>query len=254
MDQTTIGDLFRGKKYSLPGADISKTSLFAIITVVTLLLTADTAIFAESIEEMATYHKWSVILLGLSLVCSAFSANFAHNLQQKNIQDINNFKSALRPKVLINVSITIYFVVVTMWIVALGGIKNSPFASMLAVSPILYVFNLILPSKSQRNAYEIFLKAYFEANSNVSSHSFERKCLKYFDSVERLNLAPVIVFCIALLLGIPVIDLHDGNLDTVLSSTWYNNTYLLIYFLSVLVSAFGAIPRGVTKSITDKFI
>ncbi len=232
---------------ALPGADLSRTYAFLAITMATLFI-----MNRGDLEQIRGYQKTSVSFVLISLVVGIASAHFSYIYLNLPLNEIRNPNKILTPKFLLTFSISIFFLNIGMWIVVLGGIWSSPYAALLSVSPVLYGLQMLYVEAGHKRACIQFIETYDMEMGVDHKSSF----MKSYERHKYFSYLPLLIISISLIVGYQRIDLFrdfEGGLTAVLNTDWYQITYALIYYLSVVLAIGGTMPATKTKKVTKKF-
>ncbi len=256
--EKTIGNILSENNLELPGIDTGKTAIFMILSLILLFLVTDNSIFQCEIKELEFYQGVSTLLLILCMSLSYFSGILVKNIIDCEVIDLSRFFSLFYGKILINFSVFLFFSTVCIWVVLLGGIMTSPFATLLSISPILLTIQFIYDYKIDRKAIYNCINSEWKKEQdgkNLSGEVFTR------NTIYLTSLLPVVLVTLVLTIGQYCVDsknipdlLLENKLTEILKTEWYSRIYYFTYFFSVFVAAFGVLPKNIIKKITKKII
>jgi len=247
----TIQDILSDHNIELPGSDMTKTTLFMIFPLILMLLITNNPIFDCELTDLEIYKSLSFLLLIISLGTAMLSFIAVDTVQKRYLKDLSRFFSLFIGKILINFSVLLFFLVVCSWVILLGGIISSPFATILSISPVLLTIQFIQDHKIDfDNIYKMINK---DKNISLRSKNTTKKVVLLSSFI------PIFVVCLTLIIGqycISNYNLHEYLLNNkfceILKSDWYTKVYFFTYYFSVFIAAFGVLPKNITRSITNK--
>ena len=170
----TIGQILAEESVVLPGSDLGKTSVYLIFPLVLLAVLADNPFFNAQLDSIKAYRDISTLLLILSMALAVVSGKSARDALDSQPAEIKWYTSLFFGKLLIASSVLVFFVVVCLWVVLLGGIMSSPFASLLSMSPMVILLDeptSNLDSRNRRQVIDILKRA--PQTLVVTSHDLE---------------------------------------------------------------------------------
>lgn len=253
----TVAEVLADKNLFLPGSDFTKTVLFFLFPLILLFSVSNNPIFETNLTVIQPFRNYSTLLLILSLTFAVLSMLSVHKSLNSRFEEITNYFSLFYGKILIECSVLVFFLVVCLWVIVLGGIMRSPFACLLSMSPILLMIQLL---RDKSDDYDALLGAFepFWNTKTVTSISendiIARKIIFW------MQVAPIMLIVSTLLIGqylISQYNIHEAILGNgfreVIESKWYYRLYYFCYYLSVVIAAIGVIPSEETKKLTQKF-
>lgn len=252
----TLGEILSDHKMFLPGSDLSKTIISILFVLFLLLLLANNSIFSSHISAIEPYREFSNLMLLFSLALAVWSAVCAHSALDSTPKEIVEYKRIYKGKLLLGFSVLLFFLVVCLWVLVLGGIMSSPFASLLSISPVLLSIQYF---RDKTTNYDKILDALRPHWNNVSDEDLNRKnrVAKYV--ISSLGMLPLGVVIVTLVGGQIWISCFDGHLlllgnafQEVIASTWYRKVYYCIFYMSVVIAAFGVMPQSATEKWTGR--
>ena len=180
-----------------------------------------------------------------------------HHILSEEVAEVRRYVSLFYGKMLIGVSVLLFYVVVCWWILLLGGITLSPFAALLSMSPIL----LLVQAFRDRNR---FYDSFYETIKDEWCSYHQGQPIRGHQGIKWtlivLNFCPLSLVLLTLFAGqwaVCRFSVHEtmlgGSVTLVTGSGWYVNVYHVIYYLSVLIAVFGVMPQGVLQKISRTF-
>jgi len=252
----TIREILSANNLELPGSDLSRTILFMIFPLVLMVLLTNNPIFSCEIKDLQAYKNISFLVLILCLITTVLSGMAVWSVQECNLGNLSRFFSLFIGKVLISLSVFLFFMVICSWVILLGGIMSSPFATILSISPVLLTIQFFQDHKIDFNKiYEVVNQEWLAINSNTNLAGKElTEKIVLFSS-----LIPILIVIITLIVGQYYISnqgLHElllnNKFSDIIATEWYKHVYFFTYYFSVAIAAFGVLPKNVTKTLTYK--
>lgn len=251
----TVKEALEKHNCNIPGSDLGKTLVYICFPLIVLFMVSDNFIFENKISSLEIYQKLSILILIACIGLAVYSAFLAENVSKCLTKELGGYFSIFAAKFILMVSILLFFVVVSMWFLVLGGIVSSPFASLLTISPILLTIQWL---NDRPNSYDKILwviKPHLVGYAVLGTA--RHNVIKW--AIVLVGAAPIIVIIVTITVGqILVISLEIHNILTInkfeeiATSSWYLRVYITIYFLSILIAAFGVVPRHLTRLLTKK--
>jgi hypothetical protein len=256
MINRSINQILLEKNLNIPGSDIMKTFICCVFPLLILFLTSDNPLFSIDIEEIDQYQRISNLVLMTSLFFAILSMVAFLKIRDVQIDKFRNYWALFFPKLLLGVSIFFFYLVICFWMIALGGIMSSPFATLLSMSPILLMIQFLRDSRrSYDRIYITVNKALkqFEIRIPKSTHILVKRTLCV------TSIVPIIIVILTLILGqysVIYFDIHryllSNTFDKILLSDWYCHVYHFLYYLSVIIATVGVLPANITTNIWEK--
>ena len=240
----------------LPGSDLSKTILFMIFPLVLMVLLTNNSIFSCDVSDLQGYKNISFLILIVCLATTVVSGMAVWSVQDCNLANLSRFSSLFIGKILISISVFLFFMVICSWVILLGGIMSSPFATILSISPILLTIQFIQDHKIDFDRIYSAVNQHWVAinsNTNLSGKESTEKIVLFS------SFFPILIVIITLIVGQYFISYHglhelllNNKFSDIIATEWYRHVYFFTYYFSVVIAAFGVLPKNVTKRITHK--
>lgn len=255
MDNNQISlfkDLIKINNLNLPGFDVSKSFVFMFILFLMLLFVTDNPIFNlasidgipfQDKQNLMMCSRFSFIFLILAMAMCVFSFSSVFKYKDIKIDTISSCRFIFLPKILINISLILFFITVALWIFSLGGIRHSPYGTLLSMSPVLMSIQFY---RDKHSDYSKLYDLLILQNANIKTASNWKQLEKW---TKHLGVAPLMIIVLTLILGC-----FNFNLINVSHTDWFNTLYYSLYFLSVIIAFVGVLPKRITKKFTDYFI
>jgi hypothetical protein len=253
-----IEDIISAQNIKMPGFDILKTIVFLVLNLILLFLVTDNPILdIDSINnEIICYDTSSLEFLSQISFCFIFANLFiiaysmlsAYFVKVSEIEDAkDNMIGFFKPKIALNISIIFFFMVITGWIVALGGIKNSPYATLLSMSPILITIQLFRDWKMNENRMFVIVYAQDTANKKHNKKNWR----KLENRTKGLAYVPLFFILLSLILSHCNFDFLHTKLIS--NTTWFNVLYYIVYYFSIFIAFYGTLSVKSIKRLS-KFL
>ena len=257
METETVAKIIRDNNLNLPGSDIAKTSIYLVFPLLLLILTTDNPFLPESHVALERYQEISFLLLIGSMFLCISSGIVVNDILSKKPSEINKFCSLFYGKIFLNLSVMLFFFVVCMWVMVLGGILSSPFAMLLAMSPILLTIQYFRDRHVDYQKLVKILGKYICGNPNCTVP--DAKTVKMY--VEVTASIPIFVVIVTLSVGqffVETVNLPNylltNELENILKTNWYYVVYYLTYYLSIIIASFGVLPSKITRNLIKKIL
>ena|GEM_PF-3880502 len=240
----TVGQVLRD--VGIPGAHIGRTVVSALFAIAFLLLTRDGLLFRPEPECLAIepLQRVSFAFIVVSLLLAALSVVTSLTVGNVRVSRMRSYWVVYRGKVLIDFAVLVFFCVVCVWVIGLGGITRSPFAMLLCLSPALILISWFTERGSW---YDSIRTAIAEHNAAIATLRIHTKVRR---KMRMLGFVPLVVVTITLVLGqiaVARLSAHEwflsGSLEEVLRTDWYYSRYYALYYLSAAIAIFGATLR-----------
>lgn len=252
----TIKEILSEHDIELPGSDLSKTTLFMIFPLVLMVLLTNNPVFSCEVSDLEAYKNISFLILIVCLVTSVVSAMVVRSVLDCNLANLSRFFSLFIGKMLISASVLLFFMVVCAWVILLGGIMSSPFATILSISPVLLTIQFIQDRKIDFNEIYNAVNQYWvtiNSDSDLAGKKFTERIVLF------ASFFPILLVIITLVVGQYYISNHglhelllNNNFSAIIATDWYSHVYFFTYYFSVAIAAFGVLPKNVTQNITHK--
>jgi hypothetical protein len=252
----TIRQIMLENNLELPGSDLSKTILFMIFPLVLMVLLTNNPIFSCDVKDLQAYKNASFLVLILCLITTIVSGMSVWSILDCNLGNLSRFFSLFIGKILISLSVFLFFMVICSWVILLGGIMSSPFATILSISPVLLTVQFVQDRKIDFNSiYQAINNEWLSinSNSNLSGKKFTEKIVLFSSFI------PILIVLVTLIVGQYYISNHglhemllSNSFSDIISTEWYRHVYFFTYYISVAVAAFGVLPKNVTRRMTYK--
>lgn len=238
----------------LPGSDAMRTAVLLLFQVLLLFLIDKLFIDIKEIRPYQDYSRW--FILG-SMLFSIISIIQGQYVLHTNVKEVN-INTIFYAKTLIGVSIILSFITLCFWVILLGGVLKSPFASILSVSPILLIIQYFR-DRNDKKAYKKILVILNEDSDN--EHPKATGWVRKFIAItEKISIVPILIVIITITIGEflstmfhPSSFLLNGKLNIILRSNRFHILCYIVYYSSILVVVYGIMPREVTRRLSRKF-
>lgn len=254
--QKTIREIVDDAGIDVPGSDFARTLVFILFPLALLFLLTDNPALHLNIDELQPYRRVSALLLFSSIGLAVGSYIAVDSVQETRLKDLNRYASLFWGKILIGLAVLFFFAVICGWVILLGGIISSPFASALSMSPILLTIQLF---RDRELNYRALYK-------NVGTRWASKKGMRAKNThilmtrlVFILGLSPIVLVITTLIFGqacVSFLEAHKALLGTayekIVSSSWYFRVFFATYYLSVFIAVCGVLPRSFTTRLTHK--
>lgn len=255
--ELSLSNLIKDHKIEIPGFDQAKTCFFILILIIMLMLITDNPILKiidfKELETNKDQHllitcsRFSFLMIIISLSLCVFSMVCVFRISNIPVSQFNRCRFIFLPKLLINISLICFFMTISLWIFFLGGIINSPFASLLSMSPILMSIQIF---RERKNHYNFLYKKIYSINQRIITlHKWNRlqKIVRFF------GFLPILIIILTLVLGWINFDFIK-KINDLQETNWFSALYHCIYYFSVLIAFVGVLPDEKTKNWTSKYL
>jgi hypothetical protein len=182
----------------------------------------------------------SFVLLVVSLLLAALSIRAVLTVKNLHIHRIQNYWVVYKGKLLLDIAILLFFCVVCVWVVGLGGVTRSPFSAILCLSPAVILIPWLTDRRRWYDAVFSAIAAHSEELADADTHRQVRRTMRI------LGVAPLVVVLLTLGLGqmaVAKLSAHEwflvGDLEPVLSTVWYYSVYYALYYFSAASAILG---------------
>lgn len=255
-----VRDVFEIYDIEIPGFDITKTGVFMFFTILLLFLVTDNFVLniteivitnknINDVNDLIWLSKFSFFIGLLTLLISLSAAISAVETLNKDIDEITRYHCIFRSKNLINISVILFFLIVSIWVIFLGGIMTSPFATLLSMSPILLSIQLFREKRFKIDKILIILAN--NQKRRITDHD-KQKWRIYKRINKSLGFFPLILITITLILGYYDLSIIKCKIIEISKTTWFFRLYRITYYISVFIAIFGVLPREWTNRISKK--
>jgi len=169
------------------------------------------------------------------------------------VNEINHYICLYWGKILVEISVAFFFLVVCGWVILLGGIMRSPFATLLSVSPVLLFIQIWYNRTFNYNEIREALRVHWKGDDLEKSHRRAKTVVRI------MGIIPIVLVMATLIIGqicIAQYNIHitllGAGFDKVVASNWYSQVYYVTYYLSVLTATFGILPPHMTRRIGEQ--
>jgi len=250
----TLRKLLEQKNLYLPGENLAKTIVYIIFPICVMLLITDNPLFIANIKELIPHQHFSFLLLLASISTAVLSGWFTHYIMSEEVEHIKRYFSLFYGKILLGVSVLLFYIVVCWWVLLVGGITLSPFSTLLSMSPILLLIQMFRDKNSFYDSFHDTIKEDWESSHNnqvIRGHTTVKWTLII------LNSFPLIIVVATLIIGqwaVCKLGIHEiilgKKIDLITNTEWYVMVYHVIYYLSVLIAIVGVMPPTLLQKIS----
>jgi hypothetical protein len=255
VKKKSVKEVLAEHECEIPGNDLGRTGIYMCFTLLLLFLTTDNLIFAIEENALRSFQNVSFFILGLCLFLTLYSSIAVIWTATTMTDELEGYYSLYKGKIALMVSVVLFFVVISLWFIILGGIVSSPFASLLTISPILLTIQCIRdrPINYDRILWAIKPHLSGKAAVGISHHDFIKRLILI------LGILPVFVIGSTVTVGealIVKIKIHEkltlNKFESIVQTAWYLRVYIAVYFISIAIAVFGMTPQRITRKITKK--
>jgi len=244
---------------NIPGSDLARSAAFIVIVLLLLIMTSTDLIASVDNDILIPHQRITTILCIFIVIMILASTMLVNYLVKNKVDNINNYLSIYYPKILLGVSVALYFILLSWWVFILGGVLKSPFASLLSVSPIILIIQYVNDEKNNYNKMYVIYKKH-------NGTSFDEKKLKiYHRRIRRvliiISIVPIITVIAVLIMGeylVGYLHMHLAIVGTgyksILDSKWYESIAYIAYYLTVVIAAIGVLDPAITRKMSRHFI
>lgn len=231
----------------VPGTNIYKSISFILLVVLVYIGMSESPNFIpKSLRNASTIITILICLLIL------FSISISQILLLKKIEWIKKPVSIFLPKIIISISILLFFLAISCWVFFLGGIVLSPFSDLLAVSPIYFIWQVI-----RSDEVKDFNKIIFEWEKNNTGEKQEIDTNKYIKVIRFLDWSPIIVIILTVTIAEILIRTFNSsltfiNITEMTKSNWYVTVCYIVYFIAVVSTLIAVFPDEFKEKIIKK--
>lgn len=237
---------------NLPGSSISRSSTFIVFVILMII-----GLLYSPERLPPQLSKLSIICLAIVALLIICSGQYSRYIEDSGLGRIKNARVFFRPKLLINSAMLLFFLVICFWVISLGGILTSPYADLLAVSPIYLIWQIL--RREEEGLYQRILEDWRKV-VNDKEETKKDIATTYLRWIRILQWSPLVIICLTVSLGevlIRKINFHMfilGKHDTapIFDSMWYLATSYTVYFVAVLSTILGVFPKEIKDSIARK--
>jgi len=256
-ENITVQKALAERDCELPGSDLGKTLGYMLFLLILLVLVTDNPLFDNTIPSLEIYQGISFLTLIACIGLAVYSAWVVMDVSQSSTKEIEGYFSLFKGKFILMISILLFFMVISMWFMVLGGIVSSPFASLLTISPILLTIQWVRdrPTNYDKILWAIKPHLIGAADCGTKRHDI----IKWV--IALIGAAPIIVIVATITCGeflIIRLELHktltSNSFEDITASQWYLRAYIITYFFSIVVAAFGAVPQHITQQLAKKWL
>lgn len=248
-----IRQLLSAKNLDMPGSNFAKTTIYGLFPLFLLLLLSNTSWHPCDIPGLPAYQDLSFLFLIACLATAIASGCVADHVLDITIGDLGYFVCLYIPKLLISVSVLLFYTVVCAWVVLLGGITCSPFAALLSMSPVLLMIQIWRDRGADLDAYYCVCQKAWQ-DGQRQGWVLSRWCAKWI--VLGLSACPLVLVVGTLILGqVAVVrwEVHrlllGDAVEKLPTSAWYVSMYYWLYYMSVVIAVFGVAPSAPLRRI-----
>ena len=235
----TIGQVLRSTR--IPGSDIKRTIVSGVFAFAVLVLTREGMFpYEPACKAIQPLQQVSLVLLLASLLLAGLSISAALTVKNLHVRRIQNYWIVYKGKLLLDIAILLFFCVVCLWVVGLGGVTRSPFSAILCLSPALILIPWFTDRRRWYDDVYSAIVAHNKKLADANTHRWVRRTMRI------LGVAPLIVVLLTLVFGqmaVAKLSAHQwflaGDLEPVLSTAWYYSVYYALYYLSAAIAIFG---------------
>ncbi len=232
-------------KIDLPGSDLMRTGILIFFQVLLLFLIT---FFIQDIAEIKVCRNYSYGLIFVGILLSGVSMMQVYRVQNDDIKEFDTPIRIFYAKISISISGILTFTAVCLWVLFLGGVLKSPFASTFSISPLLITVQYFR-DKDDFHTYERILCI-------LSKHSdddgkYLKWGQKFIQTTRPISIVPIVIVILTITVGEFAIARPIYKvLGSILELNQSNRSYYIIYYLSVFIATSGVIPKKITKKIT----
>jgi hypothetical protein len=164
------------------------------------------------------------------------------------------------PKITSSSATTGLILLISFWVVLLGGVLRSPFSVLLALSPLYYLVELTWPEK--RLTLLQVMEIWKEARTQAQMPTKGGEHVRFYNRlINWLTVAGPVLIAITLLPGefaISRYSLHTELLgsttrfEAILQSYWYVVVFRFAYYVSVGAAVVGVLPPETRAKLIDR--
>ena len=257
VKKISIEALFKQKNIFVPGSNSFRTDGFIFFSVILLLLTNPNPIIDLNFDPLVSFQKSSLILIGSAIFLALSSRAYARYILDKNVYSIKHYSYILFSRFTINIAIILFFFVVCMWVIILGGILNSPFASLLTISPIIIFVQLFDAKIDYDKIFEVFEKVKNQGKTSRKMH--HKPSLNKF--MYLFEITPALLVFLTIICGEILInkcnlthEILKTEYEKIFSSNPINTLHYIVFCLSILIAIFGIIPDTRSRNFSEKIL
>ena len=247
---------YRDKGIILPGSDLTRTVGFFLSVLIMITLTKESPVVRLDFDQLRPYKDVTFLVLIFCLAIIALNFYWYDKLGNINIGKVISYRQLFFGRIAILFALGLFYFIICLWVMLLGGIMNSPFTSMLTISPIITLVHVYQDYNS--NYYEIIDAANKHA-SIPESKIISPNDSKYRNRITILNLIPLIFALLTITIGEYFVTTHDlsiillnSSYKEILASDDYCTIYYIIFGISFSIAVFGSFPE-LTRYIARKF-
>lgn len=249
MKISDIGDL--------PGTDFVRTILFCGLTALILFVLCGPL----TPEDLPLIYRVATSFLLISgIAASMMSAIWIHMLHHANVADIRHPHRLLYPKILLQIGTLIVFAVISFWVVVLGGILQSPFGTLVVISPVFFVLNFVFGREIHRCTKLMIAVHRPSCVSTPVAVCLSTKEKNTIRTLNWLNWSVLALLTVTVVLGEYFVKKHDIHLiyrntemAKILTSDWRLLWCYVFYYISFLATILTVMPRQITLGMTRKY-
>jgi len=249
----TVKEVLAERECELPGSDLGKTLIYMCFPLLILILITD---IPNAVDALMTYQRVSVLILLLCIGLAIYSSYVIRNVAKCMTNDLEMYCALYIGKLTLMLSVFLFFTVISLWFMILGGVVSSPFASLLTISPILLTVQWARDRPSNYDKILWAIRPYLSSKAAVGTSY--HKIIKWLILI--LGILPIFVIISTVTVGealIVKLKIHDkltqNNFESIVQTSWYVRVYIAVYFISMAVAVFGTVPQRITRKITKRF-
>ena len=181
-------------EHNLPGIGVSRYIVFILLTILFLVAILESP---DSFPKLAKYTF--VILLMTTFILVLWALWSSYEISFSEIKNIDKTISFFKPKILLGVAISVFFVTICFAVIYLGGINQSPFSDMLTISPVYFVAQFL--KRDERKRYKKIITFWTKNKKRRKGDSISEELDKYLRNINRLNWVPVIIITLTVVVA-----------------------------------------------------